>query len=65
MGMMDKLSNKLQDLRGKGKEALGSAVGNKDLQGKGKGDQAKAALKDAGGHVKDAASDVKDALKGD
>src|SRR5580658_9130571 len=40
MGLKDKLSNKLQDLKGRGKEAVGSAVGNKDLATKGKVDQA-------------------------
>jgi uncharacterized protein YjbJ (UPF0337 family) len=64
MGMKDKLANKLQDLRGRGKEAVGSAVGNKDLETDGKVDQTKAGLKDAGEHVKDAASNVTDALKG-
>jgi uncharacterized protein YjbJ (UPF0337 family) len=63
MGMKDKISNKLQDLKGRGKEAVGSAVGNKDLATKGKVDQTKAGLKDAGENVKDAASNVTDALK--
>jgi len=65
MGMTNKVSNKLQDLRGKGKEAVGSVLGHKDLQAKGKADQAKAAVKDAGEHLKDKASNVRDALKGD
>jgi uncharacterized protein YjbJ (UPF0337 family) len=64
MGLRDRLMNTLQDLRGKGKAGLGSAVGNKDLEREGRADQTKAGLKDAGESVKDAASDVKDALGG-
>jgi uncharacterized protein YjbJ (UPF0337 family) len=64
MGTKDKASNKAQDLKGKVKETVGSATGNKDLRNKGKTDQAKAGLKDAGEKVKDAASNVKDAVKG-
>ena len=62
MGTEDKASNKVQDVKGKVKETVGSATGNDDLEAKGKSDQAKAALKDAGENVKDAASSVKDAL---
>ena len=63
MGMMDKLSNKVQDLRGKGKEKLGSASGSTALQGEGKRDQAAAAAKNAGEHLKDAAEKAKDAAE--
>jgi uncharacterized protein YjbJ (UPF0337 family) len=62
MGTRDRASNKLQDSKGKVKETVGSAVGNKDLKNKGKTDQAKAGLKDAGEDVKDAANKVKDAV---
>ena len=64
MGTKDKASNKAQDLKGKGKEAVGSATGNEDLRTEGKTDQAKSSLKDAGEKVKDAGSKVKDAVKG-
>jgi uncharacterized protein YjbJ (UPF0337 family) len=64
MGTKDKASNKAQDLKGKAKEAAGSATGNEDLRRKGKADQTKAALKDSGEKVKDAVSHVKDAAKG-
>jgi uncharacterized protein YjbJ (UPF0337 family) len=60
MGNKDKASNKAQDLKGQVKEKAGSAVGNKKLERKGKTDQAKAGLKDAGENVKDAGSKVKD-----
>jgi uncharacterized protein YjbJ (UPF0337 family) len=65
MGTRDKASNKAQDLKGKAKEAVGSATGNEDLRIKGKTDQTKAALKDVGEKVKDAGSDLKDAFKAD
>lgn len=64
MGNKDKVSNKAQDLKGKAKETVGSAVGNEELETEGKADQAKAGLKDAGEKLKDAASDVKDSVTG-
>jgi uncharacterized protein YjbJ (UPF0337 family) len=64
MGTKDKASNKAQDLKGKVKESVGSATGNDKLEAKGKTDQTKAGLKDAGEKVKDAASNVKDAVTG-
>lgn len=62
MGNQDTASNKAQDIKGKVKEAAGKAVGNEKLEDKGKSDQAKAAVKDAGEKVKDAASKVKHAI---
>lgn len=64
MGTQDKVSNKAQHLKGKGEEAVGSATGNEDLRAKGKTDQTKSSLKDAGEKVKDAGSKVKDAVRG-
>lgn len=63
MGLMDKLSNKVEELRGKGKEALGGASNSSKLEGEGKRDQASAAAKDAGEHVKDAAGKAKEAAE--
>jgi len=63
MGTKDKASNKAQELKGMVKESVGSATGNEDLRTKGKTDQTKAALKDAGEKVKDAVSNVKHAVK--
>ena len=65
MTTRDKASNKSQDLKGKVKEKVGSATGNKDLQSKGKSDQVKASVKDVGEKVKDAGSSIKDAVKRD
>jgi uncharacterized protein YjbJ (UPF0337 family) len=64
MGKKNKASNKAQDLKGKVKERVGSATGNKELRDKGKTDQAMSGLKDAGENLKDAASNVKNAVEG-
>jgi len=63
MGLGDKIENKADDLKGKGKEAAGAVTDDNDLRAEGKTDQSKASFKDAGEKVKDAAEDVKDAFK--
>ncbi len=54
MATTDKAKNTVQKAKGKAKEAAGEASGNKDLRNKGKADQTKANLKQAGEKVKDA-----------
>lgn len=54
MSAEDKLKNKIEDLGGRAKEALGRATGNAETRDEGRADQAKSALKDAGEKVKDA-----------
>ena len=54
MGAHDKVSNKIDDLAGKTKEAVGKVTGDDDTRVEGKLDQAKSSLKDAGEKVKDA-----------
>ena len=54
MGAQDKASNKIDDLGGKAKETLGKVTDDKDTENRGKVDQAKSSLKDAGEKVKDA-----------
>lgn len=54
MGLDDKIDNAAEKLGGKGKEAAGEATGDESLRAEGKGDQAKADLKQAGEKVKDA-----------
>jgi uncharacterized protein YjbJ (UPF0337 family) len=54
MSAVDKAKNKLEDLGGKAKEAIGDATGDQSTKNEGKGDQAKADLKGAGEKVKDA-----------
>jgi uncharacterized protein YjbJ (UPF0337 family) len=62
MSAVDKAKNKIEDLGGQAKEAVGKATGDRDTEAEGKVDQAKAGLKDAGEKIKDAGSKVKDAL---
>ena len=54
MGAHDKVSNKIDDVGGKAKEAVGKATGDDHTRTEGKLDQAKSSLKDAGEKVKDA-----------
>ena len=54
MGAEDKIKNATEDVKGKAKEATGKATDNERLEAEGKGDQAKADLKNAGEKVKDA-----------
>ena len=63
MGFDDKVENKVDDLKGKGKEAAGAVTDDDELRAEGKADQSKASVKDAGEKVKDAVDDVKDAFK--
>jgi uncharacterized protein YjbJ (UPF0337 family) len=50
----DKANNKIEELGGKAKEAVGKLTGDKSTENEGKGDQAKSDLKGAGEKVKDA-----------
>jgi uncharacterized protein YjbJ (UPF0337 family) len=54
MSGIDKMKNKAEELAGEGKEAVGDATDNRDLQAEGKADQTKGNLKQAGEKVKDA-----------
>ena len=54
MSDMDKIKNKAEELSGKGKESLGEATGDRDLQAEGQKDQVTGNLKQAGEKVKDA-----------
>lgn len=53
MGIDDKISNKAEEFKGKGKEAGGKATDDPELQAEGKMDQKKAGLKDVGEKIKD------------
>jgi len=53
MSGTDKIKNKAQELAGEGKEAVGDATDNRDLQAEGQKDQAAGNLKQAGEKVKD------------
>ena len=54
MSATDKAKNKVDDLAGKAKEAVGNITGDARTHDKGREDQAKASLKNAGEKIKDA-----------
>lgn len=54
MSADDKAANKVDELAGKAKEAIGRATDNPDLVAEGKGEQARSNLKQAAEKVKDA-----------
>lgn len=53
MSAMDKLKNKAEELQGQGKQTVGDATGNQDLQAEGVADEKSGQLKDVGEKVKD------------
>ncbi|MGH1526986.1 CsbD family protein [Leifsonia sp. L25] len=57
MGLDDKIENAGEKLGGSAKEAAGKATDNERLEAEGKGDQAKADVKQAGEKIKDAFKD--------
>ncbi|HEX5266292.1 MAG TPA: CsbD family protein [Acidimicrobiales bacterium] len=54
MSNKDKAKNESQQMKGKVKEVAGRATGNEALERKGKRDQSRADLKQAGEKIKDA-----------
>lgn len=60
MATGDKIKHTAQEAAGKVKETTGKATGNEDLEARGKADQAKANVKQAGDKGKDAVDDVLD-----
>ncbi|MDX1881221.1 CsbD family protein [Mycobacterium sp. SMC-18] len=68
MGIADDARNKVDDLKGRAKEAAGAAIGNDDLRAEGQADQGIAAAKqkiaDAADKVKDGVEAIKDRLTG-
>jgi uncharacterized protein YjbJ (UPF0337 family) len=54
MSATDKMKNAIEDAEGKAKEALGRVSGDRKTENEGRGDQAKADVKDAGEKMKDA-----------
>jgi uncharacterized protein YjbJ (UPF0337 family) len=54
MSTEDKLKNKIEQLGGRAKEAIGKATKDDDTRTEGRADRAKSNLKDAGEKVKDA-----------
>jgi uncharacterized protein YjbJ (UPF0337 family) len=54
MSGTDKLTNKIEEVSGKGKQAVGDATDDRDLQAEGRKEESKSNLKQAGEKVKDA-----------
>jgi uncharacterized protein YjbJ (UPF0337 family) len=54
MSDSDKVKNKAEELAGRGKETLGAATHDRDLQNEGQADQTKSNIKQAGEKIKDA-----------
>ena len=55
--------DRVQDLKGRAKEAAGNLTGDEDLEHKGKSDQAKASVKQKVGKVVDSVKDKVDDIK--
>jgi uncharacterized protein YjbJ (UPF0337 family) len=53
MGLDDKAKNKAEELKGKGKETVGRATDDEELEAEGRTDQATSNLKQAGEKIKD------------
>ncbi|MCE7009448.1 CsbD family protein [Kibdelosporangium philippinense] len=69
MSAFDKAKDKAEQLIGKGKEKLGQATDNEEMEAAGKRDQLKGEVKEAGHDIRDkaagAAKDAKDSLRDD
>lgn len=53
MGLDDKAKHKAEDIKGRGKEAVGAATDDDSLRAEGKSDQTKAGFKDKVTDIKD------------
>ncbi|WP_324278154.1 CsbD family protein [Blastococcus brunescens] len=54
MSGTDKLTNKIEEVSGKGKQAVGDATDDRDLQAEGKKEESKSNLKQGVENIKDA-----------
>lgn len=63
MGFLDKLKNKTQQAKGRGKEEAGRQSGDPYLEAEGKGDRATGGAKQVGEKAKDAAKEAKRAVE--
>lgn len=59
MGFMDKLKNRMQKGKGRGKEAVGRETGDPYLEAEGRKDRAAGGAKQMGERAKDAVKDVR------
>jgi uncharacterized protein YjbJ (UPF0337 family) len=63
MGFMDKLKNRFQMSKGRGKQNVGRATGDPYLEAEGKRERVSGATKQVGEQVKDAGKNVRGAFK--
>ena len=56
-------NEKMEDLKGRAKEAAGDLTNNRDLENEGKADQAGAKVKETAENAKDKVSDAVDSIK--
>jgi uncharacterized protein YjbJ (UPF0337 family) len=61
-GTDDKLKGKVDETKGKAKQALGDLTDDESMRREGQADELKGKSKQAVGHLKDAADDVKKAV---
>ncbi|MCO5971168.1 CsbD family protein [Actinoallomurus soli] len=59
MGLLDKLRNKAEKAKGRGKEAAGREAGDPYLESEGRKDRMKGGAKQVGEQAKDAAKEVR------
>ena len=63
MGFMDKLKNRFQMSKGRGKQNMGRAAGDPYLEAEGKSERVSGAAKQVGEQAKDAGKNVRGAFK--
>jgi uncharacterized protein YjbJ (UPF0337 family) len=63
MGFMDKLRNRFQMSKGHGKERVGRATGDRDLQARGQAERVEGGARQVGEQVKDAGKNIRDTFK--
>jgi uncharacterized protein YjbJ (UPF0337 family) len=63
MGFMDKLRNRFTMSKGKAKQDVGRATGDRSMEAEGQADRVAGAGRQVGEQVKDAGKNVRDAFK--
>jgi uncharacterized protein YjbJ (UPF0337 family) len=63
MGFMDKMRNKFKMGRGRTKQNVGRATGDRTMEARGQGERVDGATRQVGEQVKDAGKNVRDAFK--
>lgn len=63
MSLIDKVKNKLQMAKGRGKEHAGRATDDSELETRGRGDRLTGGAKQAGEHLKDMGKDIRNSFK--